>query len=99
MTLTFRLGTRPNVEEVAQVAQARGYRMLRDSLTISFADNQTVWRFGAVAMERSRAISPALLADELSPFEGQIGRASCRARVCRYVTIWGVADRYKKKIK
>ena len=44
--------------------------MLRDSLTIAVADNQTVWRFGAVAMERSRALSAALLADELSTFEG-----------------------------
>lgn len=70
MTLTFRPGIRPNVEEVALVAQTRGYRMLRDSLTIAFADNQTVWRFGAIAMERSRALSPALLADELSTFEG-----------------------------
>jgi putative Mg2+ transporter-C (MgtC) family protein len=70
MTLTFRPGIRPNLEEVAQVAQARGYRMLRESVTISFADNQCVWRFGAVAMERSRALSPALLADELSTFEG-----------------------------
>jgi len=70
MTLTFRPGFRPNLEEIAQIAQTRGYRMLRDSVTISFADNQTVWRFGAVAMERSRALSPALLANELSTFEG-----------------------------
>lgn len=37
---------------------------------MAFADNQPVWRFGAMAMERSRALSPALLADELSTADG-----------------------------
>lgn len=70
VTLSFRPGFRPNLEEVAQVAGARGYRVLRDSITITFADNQPVWRFAAMAVERSRALSPALLADELACFEG-----------------------------
>lgn len=70
VTLSFRPGFRPDLEEVAQVAGARGYRVLRDSITITFADNQPVWRFAAMAVERSRALSPALLADELSGFEG-----------------------------
>jgi len=51
-------------------AEARGYRVLRDSLTITFADNQPLWKFGAVAVERSRAVSPALLAEELAASEG-----------------------------
>ena len=42
--------------------------VLRDSVTITF--NQPVWRFGAMAVERSRALSPTLLADELSASEG-----------------------------
>lgn len=70
VTLTFRPGFKPDLQEVAQIAQARGYRILRDSVTITFADNQSVWRFGAVAVERSRALSPTLLADELSASEG-----------------------------
>ena len=70
VTLTFRPGFKPDLQEVAQIAQARGYQVLRDSVTITFADNQPVWRFGAVAMERSRALSPTLLADELSVSEG-----------------------------
>jgi putative Mg2+ transporter-C (MgtC) family protein len=70
VTLTFCPGFKPDMQEVAQIAQARGYRVLRDSVTITFADNEPVWRFGAVAMERSRALSPALLAEELCAAEG-----------------------------
>lgn len=70
VTLTFRPGFKPDLREVAQIAQARGYRVLRDSVTITFADNQPVWRFGAMAVERSRALSPTLLADELSASDG-----------------------------
>jgi putative Mg2+ transporter-C (MgtC) family protein len=70
ITLSFREGFRPDLEEIAAVACARGYRVLRDSITITFADNQPVWRFAAMAIDRSRALSPALLADELACFEG-----------------------------
>jgi putative Mg2+ transporter-C (MgtC) family protein len=70
LCLTFRQGFRPSLDEIASVAEARGYRVLSDSLTITFADNQPVWRFAAMALERSRALSPALLADELARFEG-----------------------------
>src|SRR3546814_20047101 len=28
----------------------------------------------------------------------EIGKASCRERVCQYVTIWGVAESFKNKI-
>lgn len=70
ITLTFRRGFRPDLVEIAAVAEARGYRVLRDSITITYADNEPVWRFAAMAIERARAVSPALLADELSAFEG-----------------------------
>ena len=70
VTLSFRAGFRPDLEEVAQAASERGYRVLRETVTITFAESQPVWRFAAVAVERSRALSPALFADELSRFEG-----------------------------
>ena len=70
VTVTFRRASSRTCKKWQQIAQARGYRVLRDSLTITFADNQPVWRFGAVAIERSRALSPALLAEELSVSEG-----------------------------
>lgn len=70
LCLTFRRGFRPNLDEIAAIAEDRGYRVLRDSVAITFADNQPVWRLIAIAMERSRATSPALLAAELSGAEG-----------------------------
>lgn len=70
VTVTFCPGFKPDLQEVARIGRARGYRVLRDSVTIKFADNQPAWRFGAMAMERSRALSPALLAEELSAVEG-----------------------------
>jgi putative Mg2+ transporter-C (MgtC) family protein len=70
VTVSFRPGFKPDLQEVEQVARARGYRVMRDSITITFADNQPVWRFGAVALERSRALTPAQLAEELSVSDG-----------------------------
>lgn len=70
VTVTFRQNFKPNLEAMAKIADARGYRVMRDSVTITFADNQPVWRFGAQAVERSKALSPAMLAEELSVLEG-----------------------------
>jgi putative Mg2+ transporter-C (MgtC) family protein len=70
IALTFRQGFQPKLDELDKRAAAHGYRVLRDSLTITFADNQPLWKFGAVAVERSRAASPALLAEELATSDG-----------------------------
>jgi putative Mg2+ transporter-C (MgtC) family protein len=70
--LTFRQSLQPNFDAVAKIAEARGYRVIRDSLTISFADNQPMWRFDAEALERSRSVSLALLAKELAANSGII---------------------------
>jgi len=70
ITLTFGQGYRPHLDELSGSAETRGYRLLRDSLTITSVDNQPVWRFSVVAVERSRAVSPALLADELASSAG-----------------------------
>jgi putative Mg2+ transporter-C (MgtC) family protein len=75
VSLTFRVGTPPSFEQLAAAAEARGYQLLRESLTITFADQSSVWRFGAVALDRSRAASPALLAQELSNWDGVAGFA------------------------
>ena len=66
VTLTFREGYPPNLEEVGGHAAARGYLVLRETLSITAADGQPTWRFSVVAIERSRAVSPALLAEGLS---------------------------------
>lgn len=70
ISVTFRQAFAPKLEDVTQVAAARGYRVLRDSLTITFADSRPLWRFVAVAVERTRAASPALLAEELAAHGG-----------------------------
>jgi putative Mg2+ transporter-C (MgtC) family protein len=70
VTLTFGQGYRPHLDELSGSAETRGYRLLRDSLTITSVANQPVWRFSVVAVERSRAVSPALLADELASSAG-----------------------------
>jgi len=80
VSLTFRTGTSPDLEELVAGAQARGYQLVRESLTITSADQLSVWRFGAVALDRSRATSPALLAYELSTLEGVAGFAIVPSR-------------------
>lgn len=75
VSLTFRVGSAPSFERLGAAAEARGYRLLRESLTITFADQLSVWRFGAVALDRYRAASPALLAQELSSWEDVAGFA------------------------
>ena len=68
--LTFHPGNPPSFDELSVVAQARGYRMLSNSLNITFADSRPVWRFSVVALDRSRATSPAALAEEMASAEG-----------------------------
>lgn len=75
VSLTFRVGSAPSFERLGAAAEARGYRLLRESLTITFADQLSVWRFGAVALDRYRAASPVLLAQELSSREDVAGFA------------------------
>ena len=66
ITVTFCAGHPPNLAEIVQLGKVRGYRVLRESLSITFSDNQAVWRFGVVALKRSRAVSPTHVAEELS---------------------------------
>ena len=70
VSLTFRPAGPPTFEELAKVAEARGYRVLHDSLRITFADSRPVWRFCVLALDRSRATSPVLLAQEMSTSDG-----------------------------
>jgi putative Mg2+ transporter-C (MgtC) family protein len=70
IALTFHQGHQPKFDELIKAAKVRGYGVLRDSLTVTFANNQPLWRFSVVAAKRSRALSPALLAEELAASEG-----------------------------
>jgi len=68
--LTFSAADSPKFEELAAQAESRGYRVLRDSLRISFTDSQPMWRFCVVALDRARAASPDSLAQDLTTAEG-----------------------------
>jgi putative Mg2+ transporter-C (MgtC) family protein len=68
--LTFGPPGPPTFEELAELAETRGYRVLHDSLRITFADSLPVWRFCVVALDRARAASPVLLAREMAASEG-----------------------------
>jgi putative Mg2+ transporter-C (MgtC) family protein len=64
--LTFHQDAAPAFDEMVEVALAHGYRVQRDSFSITFSDSQPLWRFSVVALDRSRSTSPALLAQELA---------------------------------
>ncbi len=68
--LSFGSGAPPAFAELVALARARGYRVLPASLRISYTDGLPVWRFCVVALDRSRAASPALLAREMAHADG-----------------------------
>ncbi|MBV8470726.1 MAG: MgtC/SapB family protein [Burkholderiaceae bacterium] len=70
VSLTFRADFPPDYSTVVDIAASRGYRLLHDSLSISFGEGRPVWRFNVVALDRASAVSPAHLADEMTAFEG-----------------------------
>jgi putative Mg2+ transporter-C (MgtC) family protein len=73
VTLTFRPTNPPSFDELCGAAEAHGYRVLRNSLSITFADSRPVWRFSVVALDRLRATFPAALAEEIASKEGVAG--------------------------
>jgi len=68
--LTFGASGSPPFEELIAVAESRGYRVLQESLRITFADSKPVWRFNVLALDRVRAAKPALLAQEMAAADG-----------------------------
>ena len=68
--LSFGPSGPPAFDELAGMAGARGYRVLRNSLRITSAGTQPAWRFCVVALDRARAASPASLAQEMAMAEG-----------------------------
>ncbi len=72
VVLTFREGFVPKEPVLARVAAARGYELVRSSLSITFDAKRPVWKFLAVAHKGSETVSAALLAEELSAFDGVV---------------------------
>lgn len=69
VSLSFRQDAAPTFDEFVDIALTHGYRVGRDSFSITFADSQPLWRFSVVALDRSRSTSPALLALDLARSE------------------------------
>jgi putative Mg2+ transporter-C (MgtC) family protein len=70
VSLSFRPTHPPSYDVVASIADSRGYRVLRDSLSISYSDGRPVWRFCVVALDRACAVAPARLADQIAASPG-----------------------------
>lgn len=68
--LAFGLAAPPSFADVVGIAEARGYRVLQDTLRITFAEGVPEWRFCVMALDRARAASPPLLAQEMASSEG-----------------------------
>jgi len=66
VSLTFRRGSMPLLNEVAEKAAHSGYHIVRNSLVISYTEEMLVWRFAAVALDREKAVAPSRLAQELA---------------------------------
>lgn len=60
----------PTFEQLADVALTLGYRVMQDTLRITFAGSLPVWRFCVVALDRARAASPSMLAQEMATSDG-----------------------------
>ena len=65
-SLTFGPSGPPPMEELARVAEERGYQVLHDSLRITFTDSLPAWRFQVAAMDRALSASAVSLAQEMS---------------------------------
>jgi len=70
LSLAFQPGDAPDFELLIERARARGYRVLHDTLTITFAEGQALWRISLVAPDKNRAASPVALAAEMSATPG-----------------------------
>ncbi|HVO87414.1 MAG TPA: MgtC/SapB family protein [Casimicrobiaceae bacterium] len=66
VSLSFRPDAVPTYERVDRETSQRGYSIVRDTLTISYADSQLRWRFHVVALDRGRAVAPAELAQGMA---------------------------------
>jgi putative Mg2+ transporter-C (MgtC) family protein len=73
VSLSFRRGSMPQLDDVARNAARSGYHIVRSSLIITYSEEMLVWRFAAVAFDRAMAIAPSRLAQELATSE-DVGR-------------------------
>ena len=70
ITMRFKPGFVPREEVLAQAARDRGYEMAKGSLSINYEGERAEWRFVAVALAKGSGETLAVMAQELSQFDG-----------------------------
>lgn len=70
VVLRFKHGFAPQEATLRKAAHDRGYDISLGSLSISYQDGQPEWRFTATEIRKYHGTSLALLAEELSNFDG-----------------------------
>ena len=63
-------GFKPSEARLRQIARERGYEIAQASLRMMFAQGASEWYFIAVSLGKTRSVSLADLADELTRFDG-----------------------------
>lgn len=79
ITLTFRQGFQPRIDNVEQFARDRGYQVAGGSFHVRFAEQRHIWRYVAVEIPGKACHNLAEMSDELAGMEGveafEIGHA------------------------
>jgi putative Mg2+ transporter-C (MgtC) family protein len=68
--LRFRQDFKPNEEVLRRTALERGYQIAWGSISITFAEQKSEWRFVAVALSKRSGATITELAKELMSFDG-----------------------------
>lgn len=71
--LRFRAGFQADEQVLRRMANSRGYDIADGSIAITLKDDQSEWRFVAVARRRNAMVPVSELAQEMMRFDGVIG--------------------------
>lgn len=70
VSMTFQRAFEPELDHILSEIRRRGYDLISESLTVSYADSRQTWRFSVVALDRSRAHLPSQLTSGLIRSDG-----------------------------
>jgi len=80
MTMRFKEGFMPEVQQLRAIALKRGYEIAGGSMMISSDHGAQEWRFVAIALSKRSGATMAELAKEMSQFDGLDGFQLSHAR-------------------
>ena len=73
ITLQFKPGFVPVQSALRAMAQARGYDIAEGSISIAYANGAPEWRFVAIAQDRKNMVTIAMLATDMTRYDGVQG--------------------------